>query len=208
MRLKIFDGFLWLFTGIFVITIFFMPQVIPIHWTMDWQIDRYGSRYWMFIFALLPIVVYYGMTLTKKIDPKKENLVKNEKVYRIFQYGLTIFFIVLAFFFEYMIFIPGDGENFILLIMALLFMGMGNYFPKIPQNYFLGIKTPWTLASPIVWNKTHRVAGYCFVILGLMIAIGTFMQVENIYIFMIIVAIDMVIGFYIYSYYLFHKSID
>lgn len=208
MRLKIFDIFLWLSTCLFVMIIFFMPQIIPIHWTTKWQVDCYGSRYWMLIFAFLPIVVYYGMSLMKSIDPKQENLMRKEKIYHIFQYGLTTFFIILAFFFEYMIIFPGDGENFVLLMIAFLFIGIGNYFPKIPQNYFLGIKTPWTLASSFVWDKTHRIAGYCFVLLGLMIAIGTLLQAQNIYILIIVGAIGITIGLYIYSYYLFYKDID
>ena len=60
-------------------------------------------------------------------------------------------------------------DKTITVIIGLLFMYMGNLMGKIKNNWFVGIKTPWTLSSENVWNKTHRFGGYAFVIFGLML---------------------------------------
>ncbi|MNI84514.1 Immunity protein SdpI [compost metagenome] len=57
----------------------------------------------------------------------------------------------------------------------MLFIALGNYMPQIKDNYFTGIRTPWTLASPEVWRKTHRFSGYMWTIGGVLIALGAFM---------------------------------
>lgn len=151
MRIKVFDGILWGVTFLLVVTVFLMPDTVPLHWDENWQIDGYGSRYMFLILAFIPMAIYYGMSLTKHIDPKRMNLEKRKKTYRLFQYGLTVFFLILAAFFEYSVFNPQqDGEQFVLLLVSVLLIGMGNYLPKIPQNYFFGVKTPWTLASEYV----------------------------------------------------------
>lgn len=162
MRKKVFDGVLWGVTFLLVVTVFLMPDTVPIHWNASWQVDSYGSRYIYLILVFIPIIIYYGMSLTKYIDPKRMNLENRKKTYRLFQYGLTVFFLILAAFFEYSAFNPQqDGEQFVLLLVSVLLIGMGNYLPKIPQNYFFGVKTPWTLTSDYSHVKALVVADIC-----------------------------------------------
>jgi uncharacterized membrane protein len=58
--------------------------------------------------------------------------------------------------------------------LGLLFMVIGNYLGKVHPNWFLGVRTPWTLASELVWRKTNRTAGWLFVLAGLVIAVSAF----------------------------------
>lgn len=207
MKIKVFDLILWGLTILLGVGILMMPDTVPVHWNQNWEVDGYGSRYMYFILICIPIAVYYGMTLTKKIDPKKLNIEKRKKTYRLLQCGLTIFFLVLVAFFEYMIFNPGqDGQQFILLLMAILLIGMGNYLPKVPQNYFFGVKTPWTLASEYVWNRTHKISGYAFVILGLIIMLCAFIQFQYGYMVLMVGVILITVIIYVYSYYLFKQN--
>lgn len=69
----------------------------------------------------------------------------------------------------------GDMPGSVTIGIGLLFIILGNYFGKIKPNYFVGIKTPWTLASEDVWNKTHRMAGPYWVGGGLAVAAGGFL---------------------------------
>lgn len=71
MKKRIFDMIVWIMTIVFISGVFFMPDTIPIHWNSQWEVDNYGSRYMMLIVASLPILIYYGILLSKKIDPKK-----------------------------------------------------------------------------------------------------------------------------------------
>ena len=67
-------------------------------------------------------------------------------------------------------------ERGVYLFLGILLLILGNYLPKSGQNYTVGIKLPWTLASEENWNKTHRLAGWVFVIGGLVSILNMFLQ--------------------------------
>ena len=79
MKKKMFDIVLWIITLFFIGSVFLMPETVPIHWDINWKVDGYGSRYYLIILALFPILVHYGMFFAKKIDPRKRNIEKREK---------------------------------------------------------------------------------------------------------------------------------
>ncbi|MBW6516509.1 MAG: SdpI family protein [Candidatus Cloacimonetes bacterium] len=68
------------------------------------------------------------------------------------------------------------GENVIFVLIGLLFIFLGNILPKIPSNFFAGVRTPWTLTSEKNWHKTHRVSGFAFVIGGILMIIRGFIH--------------------------------
>jgi uncharacterized membrane protein len=68
------------------------------------------------------------------------------------------------------------SENFIFVLIGLLFIFLGNILPKIPSNFFAGVRTPWTLSSEKNWYKTHRLSGYVFVIGGVLMMIRGFIE--------------------------------
>ncbi len=65
-----------------------------------------------------------------------------------------------------------DG-NIIFYLLGLMFIMLGNLLPKIPSNFFAGIRTPWTLSSEEVWRKTHRCGGICFIAAGILMILVT-----------------------------------
>lgn len=208
MKNKIFDIFMWIMTIIFIVIIFFLPEQVPLHWNFHWEIDKYGSRYELIVISLIPIIVYYGMLLSKKIDPHYQNIQKKNKIYEIIRKSLTLFLVFLIGVIYISILHPNINGTFIIcLLIGLMFIGVGNYMPKFPQNYFLGIRTPWTLFHEGVWKQTHRVVGYCFVGGGIMIIVGGFMPSLVCFAILLIVAIGISIFSMIYSYIL-YKRID
>ena len=89
-------------------------------------------------------------------------------------------------------------------IVGLLFILIGNYMPKCKQNYTTGIKVPWTLHSQENWNRTHRLAGWVWIIGGVAMIVNSFLQLEWI-LFLTIAALVLIpIG---YSFLLFKKGI-
>lgn len=205
-NLKKFDVFVWLITILFVGGIFFMPHKIPVHWDIDWQIDRYGSRYEFLFIAFVPLIFHYGMLFTKRIDPYKEKIYSREKTYEIVRKGFVIFFVVFVSFFYYMAFHPMlKATSIIGVIFGSLFIGVGNYMPKIPQNYFMGIRTPWTLSDERVWKQTHQMGGYIFVGGGLAIILSSFLSKYSLFIVLIVITIGSTLIGYIYSYYLYKR---
>ena len=77
--------------------------------------------------------------------------------------------------------------------------------PRLPQNYFLGIKTPWTLANEMVWNKTHRIGGYSFVVMGIVLIFCCFMKSHYMMYILLGYIILEVVGIYVYSYFVYKK---
>lgn len=206
MKSKSFDIFVWVMTCILIGAIFFMPDIIPIHWNLKWQIDSYGSRYYLLIIAVMPILVYYGMLLMRKTDPHKLDIEKRAKTYNLFRYGFTCFFICLAVLIYYLSLNPAAGiQKLLLFLMGAIFIGMGNYMPKLPQNYFLGIKTPWTLANEYVWRKTHRIGGYSWIVIGFIIVLCSLFNLPYMDIMIMILVVSDVIFMMVYSYIVYRR---
>lgn len=171
---------------LFIILVFMLPDKIPVHWNVSGEVDGYGSKYFALIFAVLPLAVYYGMNLDKRIDPKKRKR-ENKEIFDFFRNGLTLFFILFGGYFLFAILRPTLlKEVSPAFIIGILLIGLGNYMPRIPQNYTLGVKTPWTLESEYVWKKTHRVSGYLFVIIGIITLLSSFLKTELSFVIMII----------------------
>lgn len=172
MKKRAFDIFIWVATIGLISAIFFLPDRVAVHWDMAFKPDRYGSRYEFLIFALLPIGTYYGMLLTKKIDPKRSSFHSREKTYEIIRKGMSVFFVVLCIFFLLLTTnLEINGTMVMCVVLGSMNILIGNYMPKLPQNFFLGIRTPWTLSSEIVWKKTQVIGGYSFVFVGVLILV-------------------------------------
>lgn len=185
-----------------------LPDKIPGHFNFQGEVDRYDSKNMAFFTGALPLGIYFLMKFLPTIDPKRKSYDKHKKAYGIFQFILTIFFII----FHWMIILFSLGYNINISIMVrisigALFIILGNYMGQIRHNYFLGIKTPWTLANEIVWRKTHRVGGIAFIIAGLVIGISSFIYGTIAKIALIIAMLVAVVFPFIYSYIIFKKIV-
>lgn len=148
-----------------------LPPRVPIHWNIYGEIDGYGSRLTgAFAIPGITLAAYIGMLITPRIDPKRANYAKFTGAYSAF---VTVFVLFMLGLYATTILVAFGYDLNVGMItqigVGLLLMVMGNYLTRVRHNYFFGIKTPWTLASEIVWRKTHRTGGILFVISGLLI---------------------------------------
>ena len=184
-----------------------LPDTVPIHWNYKGEIDNWGSKYSLIgIPFLLPVLTYVLMLIIPKIDPKKRVELMGGKYYQI-KFVLTVFMSVLALFILHSANSQTlSSPSIVFVLVGLLFMALGNYFKVIKQNYFLGIKTPWTLESEEVWKLTHILAGKLWLVGGLVIVIFSLVVSENInfYIFITITAIISIVPI-VYSYFIFRQ---
>lgn len=183
-----------------------LPEQIPVHWGIDGQIDRYGDRSFAFLTATLPLLLYGLFLIIPKIDPRKDSYDKHEKAYTMIASSTMV--LIIGIHWTTMAFSLGFSINIpfvIKLSIGLLFILIGNYLPQVKHNYTLGIRTPWTLASEIVWNKTHRAGGYAFVILGLIWCGLAFVNQPWVFFICLGAIISFVILIFLYSYLLFRK---
>lgn len=156
------------------------PERVVTHWGLNGEPNGWsGPAFAAFFFPGMILGIYLLMLFFPMLDPKRERYAEFSKVYHIFK---NIF--VFVFFLIYVITglnalgvaIPVDKS--IMLIIGLLFMIMGNYFGKIKSNWYMGIRTPWTISSEVVWNKTHRLGGKLFMLAGFMFILLIFLPVS------------------------------
>ncbi|MGJ7036156.1 SdpI family protein [Anoxybacillus eryuanensis] len=180
----------------------YLPNEVAIHWNVAGEPDDFMNKWWgVLLFPLLLTGMTFLLIYLPKIDPRKENYEKFEKVYRIFLHVLVIFFVSLhVVTLAYNIGISVQVDVVVPLGVGLLFIVLGNYMPKIKPNYFFGIRTPWTLENEVVWQKTHRVGGKVFVIMGVLITLTIFVESVWRFILLLIIVFSGTIYMFVQSY--------
>lgn len=149
-----------------------MPDVVPTHWGFDGQADGFGPKYSILILCALPPALLLLLAVIPKIDPRAANFSQFARIYRGFMVGLTLFLCGITWLSELTVYnvLPGTGNLISVLVCGgcgLLFILLGNYMPRIKQNYTFGCRTPWALNDEHNWNRTQRMGGIVFVVIGL-----------------------------------------
>lgn len=147
-----------------------LPDKVPMHWNLQGEVDRYGDKSEMILIPfLLPFLVYIIFLIVPIIDPK-DRLKNMGQKYQHLKIILTTFMSVLALFIIYSIKNQSIGNpNYIILLIGTLYIILGNYFKTIKANYFIGIRTPWTLENETVWNETHKLGGKMWFVGGVIV---------------------------------------
>jgi len=185
----------------------YLPERVPSHWNMAGEVDGYFSRtYHVLFFPTLILLLYIFMSFAPVLDPRPESYKKFQYVFEGFRYVMVGFLVLLyiattLFALGY----PLSIGKIIRFAIGVLLAFTGNYFGKIRHNYTFGIKTPWTLASEEVWNKTHRISGPLWVLVGFIWMLSIF--IDEKLAFALSMGSLMIVSIYgcIYSYVLFRK---
>jgi len=161
----------------FMISLYFyplMPEKMAIHWNVQGQVDGYASKFvGLFILPFLFTGIALLFITIPKIDPLKENIEKFRKYYD----GFVILFSAFMVFIHLYIISWNMGirisPNMVLPIgLGLLFFYCGILCENAKRNWFIGIRTPWTLSSEKVWERTHKFGGRLFKACGIISIIG------------------------------------
>ena len=167
---------------------------IPTHYNLSGEVDRYGSKAELAAMAiLLPSVIYLVMLLVPVFDPKGKIEKMGNKFYRL-KFVLVLFISALT---CYFIFAAGKGGNVspnaLVAMIALFMAALGNYFQSLRPNYFIGIRTPWTLENETVWRDTHRIGGRIWMAGGIAIAAASFFITAK-YFFVVFIGVIVVMA--------------
>ena len=192
-----------------VILYSYLPDTIPTHWNANNQIDGWTPKiYGAWLIPVMALVFTLLFPLFRKIDPESKNYEKFAKAWEIFQLTIIGFLAYLYAITTYVSFNIDKSYlvgRLVTLGIGGMFVILGNYMGKIRHNYFVGIRTPWTLASPEVWQKTHRIAGWIFVIAGLLIILMSLFWLQYIWPLFIAIIITIVAVPAFYSYWISRK---
>jgi uncharacterized membrane protein len=185
-----------------------LPEKVPMHWNIKGEIDRYGDKIELIIIPiLLPLLVYVIFLVVPKIDPKNKLNKMGNKLQTI-KVLLTTFMSILALFIIYSAKNQSfTNPNYIVLLIGILYIILGNYFKTIKANYFIGIRTPWTLENETVWKETHKLGGKMWFVGGIIVVLSSLIldKRPNFTIFLIITGIITIIPI-VYSYLLFRNE--
>ncbi len=149
-----------------------LPDPMPVHWNVAGLPDNYAPRaVGAFLLPATTLATYLGLFLLPRIDPLRANVARFEQTYRLVRVGVTLVLIYLQ---ALVLLTVIQGRQRLPVAMLLGGFGVfliivGNALPRVRPNWFVGIRTPWTLSSERVWRETHRFGGRLWVISGLLI---------------------------------------
>ena len=181
-----------------------LPDPMPSHWNAAGEIDGWSSKpFAVFGMPFILVAAQWLCLLGTAADPKKKN--HSDKIIHLVLWVIPVLSVVMHTF-TYLIALGYDVRMEVVMpiFIGLIFVIIGNYMPKCKQNYTIGIKIPWTLNNEENWNKTHRFAGFIWVICGVAIMLTGFLG--SFWIFLPI-ALVMVIVPVVYSYLLHRKGL-
>lgn len=137
-----------------------LPEKVPIHWNVKGEVDAWGGKEQLIVILLaLPVLVYVLFLVIPIIDPKKKLEKMGNKFYHL-KFLLVLFMSLLTVFILYSVQSQsGSNIKVVFALLGFLIAGLGNYFQALQPNYFIGIRTPWTLENETVWKATHKMGG-------------------------------------------------
>jgi len=184
-----------------------LPERVISHWGPSGEADGTMGKFWgTFLLPLLMGIMFLVMIIVPRFDPKKKNIETVRGAYDSFLVLLMVFFSILqGFILGVNLGFTIDPARFFPFLFGVLFISIGFILEKLKQNWTIGIRTPWTLSSEVVWNKTHILGGKVFKIAGVLACLGVILPQYSFLVFLIPLIIGVVVIF-IYSYRLYKKE--
>ena len=154
-----------------------LPEQMASHWDANDQVNGHISKFWGVL--LMPLITLGMLALflvLPGMDPLKANIAQFRETFNLFivlivAFMLYVHGLTLAWSLGYQDF---KMSSAMLPFMGVLFIGVGYMLRKAKRNFFIGIRTPWTLSSDTVWDKTHQLGSVLFMASGVLAIIGGF----------------------------------
>lgn len=184
-----------------------MPESMASHWDINGEADGYMGKFWgVFFMPILSLLMLALFFVVPKIDPMKENIANFRDYFDKFIFVMLAFLLYLY----SLTLLWNIGFRFDMLQMlapgfGIIFYYMGILTENAKMNWFIGIRTPWTMSSQKVWEKTHKIGGKMFKISGALAFLGILFR--NYMLFLVLVpVIAASLYLVIYSYIEFKKE--
>ena len=160
----------WLISAI---TYMQAPDIVPIHWSLEGKPDNYAPKgIGLFLLPLINTGLYVFLLFIPKIDPNNQQLQHSMRTLqwiRLGTHGLLL--IIMGWISLLIIDSTIIKAEWIFAIVALFLSFLGKIMHNLKQNYFVGIRTPWTLSNEVVWDDTHRFAAPVWFYSGLIMTV-------------------------------------
>ena len=186
-----------------------LPDPMASHWDVNDQVNDYMPRFWgVFLMPLITFVLFLIFLLVPSIDPLKANIAQFRETFNLF---IALFVAFMAYVHVLTLrwnlgYTDLDIGKAMLPAVGLLFFVIGSMLRKAKRNWFIGIRTPWTLSSDHVWNKTHHLGGILFMVSGVFAVIGGLIGGVVAFWFIMVPALGTSISLVVYSYVLYERE--
>ena len=185
-----------------------LPDPMASHWGINDQVNGTMSKFWgVFLMPVITIAMLLLFLIIPSIDPLKANIAQfrdyfNSFIALIVAFMVYIYGLTLVWNLGYTSFRMSTA---MLPAMGLLFIFVGVMVGKAKRNYFIGIRTPWTLSSDKVWDETHRVGSKLFIASGVLALLGAFFP-DYAFWFIMVPVLGTALFTVVYSYVLFQRE--
>ena len=184
-----------------------VPPIMPSHWDAAGHVNGYMPRLWGVV--MMPLIMAFTwilLPILPRISPKQFSLGDSIGAFNLVVIGILAVFLAL----HIVILQAATGaaipiQTVVPALVGVLLIFIGNYMSKLRKNFFIGVRTPWTLASDEVWSRTHRLAGWTFALGGIALIVEGIVGLNPL-IFIGIIALVVVLPI-VYSYVL-YKNIE
>ena len=187
------------------LSIFYYPQLpekMATHWGASGEPNGYSSRLWgAWMLPLFMALIWMILRAIPHIDPRKANYEKFAGMYD----ALVILILAFLLLMHVVVLMCATGtqirmERVLMPSVGIFIAIIGVLIPRVHPNWFVGIRTPWTLTSDLSWERTHRIGGPLFVMLGVLMIASSFLAPEVAIWILVAAALAIVIFLFAYSY--------
>ena len=187
-----------------------LPDPMASHWGPNDEVNGYISKFWgVFLMPLITLGMFLLFLVIPNIDPLKANIAQFRDVFNLFvvlivAFMTYIYILTLRWNLGYTTFAMSKA---MLPALGILFFFVGYMLRKAKRNFFIGIRTPWTLSSDRVWDETHRLGSVLFMISGVLAFIGSFFGGMLAFWFLFVPLIGSTLITLVYSYVLYQREV-
>lgn len=186
-----------------------MPEQMASHWNANDEVDDTMSKVWgVFLMPLIATAMLILFLAVPGLDPLKANIAEFRETFNVFivliiAFMLYVHGLTLAWNLGYDDF---KMSTAMLPFMGILFIAIGFLMRKAKRNFFIGIRTPWTLSSDYVWDKTHQLGATLFMASGVLAMIGGLFGGMTAFWFLFVPVISTTVIVMVYSYVLYRRE--
>ncbi len=187
-----------------------LPDPMASHWGPNDEVNGYMSKFWgVFLMPLMTLGMTVLFLIIPAIDPLKANIAQFRDVFNLFITLIVAFMLyIYALSLRWNLGYTDFGMSKAMLpAMGTLFFFLGYMLRKAKRNFFIGIRTPWTLSSDKVWDETHRLGSVLFMVAGVFAFFGSFFGGKTAFWFLFVPLIGSTLITLVYSYVLYQREV-
>ena len=160
-----------------------LPDQVPRQWSLSGGVNSWMSKEYLWLLDALPLAMVILFKVIPAIEPRADSYRKMRGLWGVFVTVMTLLMIGFTWMTELYFWGPESLWGYlpaaVICLIGAGLVALGNYMPRIRQNYTMGVRTPWALASDHCWQRTQRMGGICFVIIGLLMILSTLIDLAT-----------------------------